>query len=108
MRKPTPWDGEAFGFLSRVPRGQNRPGSRLRAWEGLSDPGQGLRRCKVSGGGDRTGGGCLPGEGRYKECKRLNGASAGWDGNRTVSNSRVWALCRQWQRSREAILRWSG
>jgi len=59
MRKPTPWDGEAFGFLSRVPRGQNRPGSRLRAWEGLSDPGQGLRRCKVSGVGDRTGGGAV-------------------------------------------------
>ena len=43
------------GFLSRVPCGQNRPGSRLCAWEGLSDPGQGLRRCKVSGVGGTEG-----------------------------------------------------
>lgn len=43
-----------FGFLSRVLCGQNRPGSRLSAWEGLSDPGKSLRRCKVSGVGGRT------------------------------------------------------
>ena len=69
MRNPTPWDGEAFGFLSRVPCGQNRPGSRLRAWEGLSDPGQGLRRCKVSGGGGRTGGAVFLEKGVTKSAK---------------------------------------
>lgn len=44
-----------FGFLSRVPCGQNRPGPRLCASEGLNDPGQGLRRYKVSRVGGRTG-----------------------------------------------------